>query len=140
MTCDHEGAGRGLIANMLLERGTRFVDPCVKYKANEVPFNRADTDFYIKVVGGGCYQLASEGLDGEDDAFKSHTYFLNEARKSNLHPDSRVANIAFSEWRGLNGISVDRRFELLVLRDINPGNELVVAYTHELGDTGRCGV
>jgi SET domain-containing protein len=115
-----------------LASGMRFVDPCVKYKAEDVPPHLQGTEFYIKVFGGGYYEVASLGQEGADNAWKSTTFYLNEARESNRLPAARTPNVAYSEWRGPSGQSLSRRFELLVLRDIEAGAELVVRYTRTL--------
>ena len=72
-----------------------FYDPAVPYLPGEPP-DALDPYFYIKcgLTGGGYFLLASP--DGTDGAFKSTTFFLNEARKTNALPASRRPNVEYA--------------------------------------------
>ena len=82
-------SGFGVLARQDLVKGTRFYDPAVKWVDGQPPEFLAEFS-YIYVRGGGYLCLAVP--NGQDGAFKSTTYFLNEARPENELPGSRSAN------------------------------------------------
>ena len=126
--------GRGIIANKLLKAGSRYLDPAAQYHAKVDPPAHLNKSYYIKVEGtyGGYFEIAKEG----DGAYKSHTYFLNEARETNVLVDSRKPNIRYAHRTHRSGASDTRRFEWEVVRDIPEDAELVVEYGGAVGGKG----
>ena len=76
------------------------------------------------------FEIAKEG----DGAYKSFTYYLNEARETNVLVDSRKPNIRYAHRTLRSGASDVRRFEWEVVRDIPKDTELVVEYGGAVGE------
>lgn len=72
-----------------LNAKTRFCDGEVRYHRGKPP-DFTDENYYVK-TDEGYFELARDG----DGAFKSKTYYLNEARPTNALPESRLPNVKY---------------------------------------------
>ena len=117
--------GKGLLASIDLCRGSRFYDPAVKFFPGSPP-RHLDPYSYIYVPKPEGYFLLAK--TGECGAFKSHTFFINEARKTNALEKSRQANIQYYSSSTMVDDKGEKMFELKLTRDVGCGEELVCDY------------
>jgi len=121
-------SGYGVVARENLFKGEHFYDPSVKWVRGEPPEDLRNKypNFYAKCSGykeGGFLQLAAPA--GSPMAFKSTTFYVNEARPGNHLRGSREANTEYFLRHLPDG---NRICTLKMLRDVEKNEELVVFY------------
>jgi hypothetical protein len=119
-------SGYGVVARENLFKGEHFYDPSVKWVRGQPPEDLRNKypNFYAKCSGykdGGFLQRAAPS----PMAFKSTTFFVNEARPGNKLRGSREANTEYFLRHLPDG---NRICELKMLRDVEKNEELVVFY------------
>jgi hypothetical protein len=123
-----DAKGYGVVARENLARGEHFYDPAVRWKRGKPPED-LDPFFYV-VVKDGYLQLAAP--NDSPWAFKSTTYYINEAKDKNQREDSKKPNVEYflrrlpdgDRWEG----GPEHICELRITRTVKKDDELVSRY------------